>query len=140
MSGHAPRTAGPAAGPVEHAARAALHEVYDPCSQAWQRPLSLPDLGLVRDVSADDTGRVTVRVSLTVPFCMAVHTIMQAVETRVGAVPGVTAVDVQIDTVTPWSPAAMSPGGRDRLEARRAAELRRASDLFQITVPGQSGQ
>jgi len=125
---------------VERAVRAALHEVYDPCSQAWQRPLSLPDLGLVREVAADAAGRVTVRVSLTVPFCMAVHTIMQAVEARVGAVPGVTTVDVQIDTNTPWSLAAMSETGRVRLEARRAAELSRAAELFQITVPGPAGQ
>jgi metal-sulfur cluster biosynthetic enzyme len=122
------------------AAEQALAEVYDPCSQAWQRPLSLPDLGLVRDVAADADGRVTVRISLTVPFCMAVHTIMQAVETRVGAVPGVTAVDVRIDTTTPWSPAAMSPAGRAGLQDRRAAELRRAVDEFQIAVPGPAGE
>ncbi len=125
---------------LARAAERALHDVYDPCSQAWQRPLSLPDLGLVREVAADAGGRVTVRISLTVPFCMAVHTIMQAVEARVGAVPGVTAVDVQIDTRTPWSPAAMSATGRAGLEARRAAELRRAADLFQIAVPGPAGE
>lgn len=125
---------------IEQAARLALHDVYDPCSQAWQRPLSLPDLGLIRDVAADDAGRVTVRVSLTVPFCFAVHTIMQSVETRVGALPGVTAVDVQIDTATPWSPAAMSASGRAALQTRRAAELRRAAEKFQITVPGPAGE
>nr|ANY57972.1 MtcJ 4'-phosphopantetheinyl transferase [uncultured bacterium] len=109
------------------AAERALADVYDPCSQAWQRPLSLPDLGLVRDVAADSDGRVTVRISLTVPFCMAVHTIMQAVEARVGAVPGVTAVDVRIDTDTPWTPAAMSatPGRPGGPPGRRAAPGRR---------------
>lgn len=126
--------------PLAEAAERALADVYDPCSQAWQRPLSLPDLGLVREVAADADGRVTVRISLTVPFCMAVHTIMQAVETRVAAVPGVTAVDVRIDTVTPWSPDAMSAAGRAGLDGRRAAELRRAADLFKITVPGPAGE
>jgi metal-sulfur cluster biosynthetic enzyme len=125
---------------LRYAAQQSLRDVYDPCSQAWQRPLSLPDLGLVREVAADAAGRVTVRISLTVPFCMAVHTLMQAVETRVGAVPGVTAVDVQIDTETPWSPAAMSDAGRAGLQARRAAELRRAAEQFQVTVPGPAGQ
>jgi metal-sulfur cluster biosynthetic enzyme len=125
---------------LRYAAQRALADVYDPCSQAWQRPLSLPDLGLVRDVAATADGRVTVRISLTVPFCMAVHTIMQSVETRVGAVPGVTAVDVRIDTETPWSPAAMSDAGRAGLQARRAAELRRAAEQFQVAVPGPAGQ
>lgn len=105
------------------AVQAALNEVYDPCSQAWQRPLSLRDLGLVRAITVERPGRVTVRVSLTAPFCMAVATIMQAVEIRVGAVPGVTDVTVHIDAETPWSPALMSEAGRARLSARRAADL-----------------
>jgi metal-sulfur cluster biosynthetic enzyme len=125
---------------LQEAARAALAEVYDPCSQAWHRPLSLPDLGLVRHVGVDAGGRVTVRISLTVPFCMAVATIMQAVEIRVGAVPGVTGVDVQIDTATPWSPAAMSPAGRAALQARRTGDRRRAVQLLSIVEPGPTGQ
>jgi hypothetical protein len=34
----------------------------------------------------------------------------------------------------------MSATGRAGLEARRAAELRRAADLFQIAVPGPAGE
>lgn len=106
--------------PVATAAYEALDEVYDPCSQAWLRPLSLRDLGLVRAVTVGPDGQATVRVSLTVPFCMAVPTIMQAVEVRVGSVPGVTGVSVHIDQDTPWHPGMMSDAGRAVLAARRA--------------------
>jgi metal-sulfur cluster biosynthetic enzyme len=104
------------------AVRAALDDVYDPCSQAWQRPLSLVDLGLVREVDVDDSGHVTVRVSLTVPFCVAVATIMQAVERRVSELPGVATVLVDIDQDTPWSPELMTDEGRRVLERRRSAD------------------
>lgn len=111
--------------PSPAAVRAALDEVYDPCSQSWQRPMSLPDLGLLREVTVSRDGHATVRISLTAPFCMAVATIMQATEQRVGQVAGVTAVTVEIDTDTPWSPALMTPAGRAALARSRAADRAR---------------
>jgi metal-sulfur cluster biosynthetic enzyme len=107
------------------AVHAALGEVYDPCSQAWQRPISVRDLGLVRDVTADADGGVTVRISLTTPFCAALATIMQAVEVRVAGVPGVTSVTVEIDATAPWSSASMTDAGRAILAAHRAADRTR---------------
>lgn len=120
-------TDGPVDGPVDGMVWTALRHAYDPCSQAWGRPLSLVDLGLVREVAVDGDGRVTVRVSLTAPYCLAVATIMQAVERRAGEVPGVTEVSVQIDTDTPWSQELMTGAGRRWLRQRRAADLLRAS-------------
>ena len=112
--------------PTAAAIHAALGEVYDPCSQAWQRPLSIRDLGLIRGVTIDRQGRATVRVSLTAPFCTALATIMQSVEVRVGQVPGVTGVTVEIDAETPWSPALMTEEGRAWLAARRVADRSRS--------------
>jgi metal-sulfur cluster biosynthetic enzyme len=111
--------------PTAAAIHAALGEVFDPCSQAWQRPLSVRDLGLIRGVTIDREGHVTVRVSLTAPFCTALAVVMQSVEVRVGQVPGVTGVTVEIDAETPWSPALMTSEGRARLAARRVADLTR---------------
>lgn len=108
--------------PTAAAIHAALGEVYDPCSQAWQRPLSVRDLGLIRGVTIDRRGHATVRVSLTAPFCTALATIMQSVEVRVGQVPGVAGVAVEIDAETPWSPALMTEAGRAWLAARRVAD------------------
>jgi metal-sulfur cluster biosynthetic enzyme len=112
-------------GPDAAALRAALGEVYDPCSQSWNRPLSLLDLGLVREVAAGEDGTAQVRISLTAPFCMAVVTIMQAVEQRLGEVPGVTGVHVDIDATTAWSPELMTTPARRALDERRRSDLHR---------------
>ena len=108
------------------AVEVALREVYDPCGQAWQRPISIWDLGLVRQVALDGEGRITVRVSLTTAFCVGLTTIMRAVETRLGQLPGVTEVTVDIDAETPWTPELMTAAGRAALAARRAADRARA--------------
>jgi metal-sulfur cluster biosynthetic enzyme len=109
---------------VDERVRDALQQVYDPCSQSWQRPMSVIDLGLVRAVEISEEGRATVRISLTAPFCMAVPTIMQAVEQRVGAVEGVTGVSVEIDGGTLWSPDLMTEAGREILARARAGDRR----------------
>jgi metal-sulfur cluster biosynthetic enzyme len=110
---------------VNAAICAALQSVYDPCSQAWSRPLSLFDLGLVRRAELDD-GHARVTLSLTAPFCMAIATIMQATELRVAELPGVCDVTVEIDTTTPWSPALMTEHGRRWLELHRSGDRARA--------------
>ncbi|GGY05569.1 metal-sulfur cluster assembly factor [Streptomyces hiroshimensis] len=99
----------------------ALAGVYDPCSQSWQRPLSLVDLGLVRGVETSGA-RATVRISLTAPFCMAVPVILQSIERRVGEVPGVAEVKVEIDGGTIWTPELMTARGRELLAAARAGD------------------
>ena len=116
---------GPGGPPTVDQVQQALGQVYDPCSQAWQRPLSLVDMGLVREVDVDRGGHASIRVSLTVPFCVAVATIMQAVERRVSQLPGITAVTVHIDQTTPWSPDLMTELGRRRLARRRLADRTR---------------
>jgi metal-sulfur cluster biosynthetic enzyme len=103
----------------------ALRRVYDPCSQAWSRPMSIYDLGLVRAASIDEGGLAHITISLTAPFCMAIATIMQATEQRVGELDGVTGVDVQIDTITPWSAELMTEQGRQWLAQRRRADRSR---------------
>ncbi|GGL05753.1 metal-sulfur cluster assembly factor [Streptomyces flaveus] len=110
--------------PLPEGVRTALGEVYDPCSQSWQRPMSLVDLGLVREVTVGDDGRATVRISLTAPFCMAVPVIMQSVEAKVGAVEGVTGVTVELDGATLWSPDLMTDKGRDLLSTARTEDRR----------------
>lgn len=106
---------------------AAMCDVYDPCSQAWSRPLSLYDLGLVRAAELDGAGHAHLTISLTAPFCMAIATIMQATELRLAELPGVTGVTVEIDTVTPWSQDLMTERGRTWLAARRATDRDRAT-------------
>jgi metal-sulfur cluster biosynthetic enzyme len=113
----------------------ALQDVYDPCSQSWQRPMSLVDLGLIRQVTVAPGGHATVRISLTAPFCMAVPTIMQSIEQKVGAVEGVSGVTVELDGGTLWRPELMTDKGRELLSAARA-EDRRTLPLTPVSAPG----
>ena len=67
--------------------RAALARVHDP---EIKRPIT--ELGMLDDVTVDDTGLVTVTVLLTVSGCPLKDTITRDVTTEVTPVPGVTGV------------------------------------------------
>ncbi len=82
--------------PAIDAIKAALARVNDP---EIKRPIT--DLGMVEDVSVDDTGMVTVRVLLTVAGCPLKDTITRDVTREVSTVAGVTGVDVQLGVMTP---------------------------------------
>ncbi|HEY3749798.1 MAG TPA: iron-sulfur cluster assembly protein [Pseudonocardiaceae bacterium] len=103
---------------------AALDRVVDPCSQSWQRPLSIVDLGLIRRVTVDTRCTARIDISLTTPFCLAITVIMQAIEQRVGEVPEITDVDVHVDPTVVWSIDLMTQEGRERLLAHRRGDTR----------------
>jgi metal-sulfur cluster biosynthetic enzyme len=94
--------------------RRALAAVYDPCSQAGAHPTTIVDLGLVRDVSVSEDGRVRVLLGVTGPGCLYIPQLGNAVEHVVGAVPGVASVQVDFDTTFVWTEAAMSEEARAR--------------------------
>jgi ATP-binding protein involved in chromosome partitioning len=74
---------------------AALATVNDP---EIRRPIT--ELGMVESVDVDDTGRVAVRVLLTVAGCPLKDTITRDVNAAVGKVPGVTSVDLTLGVMT----------------------------------------
>ncbi|MCW2868137.1 MAG: hypothetical protein JWR20_2325 [Marmoricola sp.] len=82
--------------PVIEDIHAALGRVQDP---EIKRPIT--ELGMVDDVSVDDTGKVTVRVLLTVSGCPLKDTITNDTTREVSAVRGVTGVEVQLGVMTP---------------------------------------
>ncbi len=82
--------------PAREAIDAALARVHDP---EIKRPIT--ELGMVEDVTVDDTGKVTVRVLLTVAGCPLKDTITNDTTREVGSVPGVTGVEVQLGVMTP---------------------------------------
>ncbi|MBO0849454.1 MAG: Mrp/NBP35 family ATP-binding protein [Pseudonocardia sp.] len=83
------------AGISEDAVRAALARVQDP---EIHRPIT--DLGMVKDVSIADDGTVAVAVYLTVAGCPMRETITQRVRSAVGEVPGVRAIEVELDVMS----------------------------------------
>ncbi len=89
---------------------AALGEVYDP-----ELPLSIVDLGMVYAVRVGD-GRVQIELTFTAIGCPAIDLIISDVKERVGAVPGVEAVEVEVVWSPPWTKDKITPKGRQILQ------------------------
>lgn len=85
----------------------ALSKVYDPCSVAAGRPLSLLDMGLVRGWDVDEAGALHVTLCVTFAGCTMAPHFAQAAEAELRAIPGVRDVRIAIDTAHVWSPEEM---------------------------------
>ena len=80
----------------------ALHTVYDP-----EIPVNIFDLGLVYSIDVAD-GNVVVIMTLTAPGCPVAGSIMQEVNDKIMAIPGVTNADVRLTFDPPWTKDMMS--------------------------------
>jgi FeS assembly SUF system protein len=85
----------------------ALKEIYDP-----EIPVNIYDLGLIYNVEVGADNHVAVMMTLTTPHCPVAESMPAEVELRVGAVPGVGLVDVNLVWDPPWSPANMTDEAR----------------------------
>src|SRR5262245_29414500 len=85
----------------------ALRTVYDP-----EIPVDIYELGLVYDVSVDEAGRASIRMTLTSPACPAAEALPPEVEAKARAVPGVSSATVEVVWDPPWSPERMSEAAR----------------------------
>jgi len=81
----------------------ALGSVYDP-----EIPVSIVDLGLVYGCSIEDDGTVKVRMTLTAPGCGMGQVLVDDVRQRIGQVPNVKNVEVELVFDPPWSRDMMS--------------------------------
>jgi FeS assembly SUF system protein len=89
---------------------AALSKVFDP-----EIPVNIYELGLIYDIIADASSVVGIRMTLTAPACPAAQFLPVEVKNRVGEVPGVS--DVKVDVV--WEP----PWDRDRMSDAAKLQL-----------------
>ncbi|MEA3388642.1 MAG: SUF system Fe-S cluster assembly protein [Pseudomonadota bacterium] len=81
----------------------ALKEIFDP-----EIPVNIYDLGLIYGVDVTDDGHAVVTMTLTTPHCPVAESMPAEVELRVGAVPGVGDVEVNLVWDPPWDPQKMS--------------------------------
>ena len=93
-------------GDLYEAVIAAIKDIFDP-----EIPVNIYDLGLIYGVEVDE-GHVIVNMTLTTPHCPVAETMPTEVELRVGAVPGVGVVDVNLVWDPPWDPGKMTDEAR----------------------------
>jgi FeS assembly SUF system protein len=98
--------AGEPGGDLYEAVIAALKDIFDP-----EIPVNIYDLGLIYGVEVDE-GHVHVNMTLTTPHCPVAETMPTEVELRVGSVPGVGVVDVNLVWDPPWDPGKMTDEAR----------------------------
>jgi metal-sulfur cluster biosynthetic enzyme len=89
----------------------ALHDVMDP-----ETGINLVDLGLIYEVAfAPEDGIATVVMTLTTPACPAGDVMFDGVQRRLGQVPGVNHVDVQLTFEPRWTPERITEDGKAQL-------------------------
>ena len=81
----------------------ALKTVYDP-----EIPVDIYELGLIYKVDVSDDRDVLVEMTLTAPGCPVAGEMPGWVENAVGAVEGVSGVEVKMTFDPPWTPDRMS--------------------------------
>lgn len=100
-------SSGEPGGETYEAVVAALKEIYDP-----EIPVNIYELGLIYGVDVTADGHAAVTMTLTTPHCPVAETMPAEVELRVGSVPGVGSVDVNLVWDPPWDPSKMSDEAR----------------------------
>jgi len=93
-------------GDLYEAVITSLKEIFDP-----EIPVNIYDLGLIYGVEIGE-GHVVVNMTLTTPNCPVAESMPAEVELRVGAVPGVGDVEVNLVWDPPWSPGNMTDEAR----------------------------
>jgi len=85
----------------------ALKTVFDP-----EIPVNIYDLGLIYDVSVNDTQHVHIQMTLTSPGCPVAQTFPGTVEQAVNQVEGVSDCNVELVWEPPWTQERMSEVAR----------------------------
>src|SRR6516165_8686957 len=93
--------------PLKDQIVAALKKVYDP-----EMPVNIYELGLIYGLDVDETGRASVRMTLTAPNCPVAGTLPGEVERAVRGVSGITDVKLELTFDPPWSKDRMSEAAK----------------------------
>ncbi|MCL4188000.1 MAG: SUF system Fe-S cluster assembly protein [Rhodobacteraceae bacterium] len=94
------------------------HPLYEPVVEACRTvydpeiPVNIYDLGLVYSIEIDPAGWVRIAMSLTAPGCPVAGEMPGWVADAVGAVPGVSQVDVDLVWEPQWGMDMMSDAAR----------------------------
>jgi FeS assembly SUF system protein len=105
----------PAAGPVDigdlqDKIVAVLKTCFDP-----EIPVNIHELGLIYGIDIEESGDVSIRMTLTSPACPVAGSLPPEVQTKVAGVPGVKHAKVELVWDPPWSPDRMSEAAQVQL-------------------------
>ena len=95
---------------VEEGIVEALKTVFDP-----EIPVNIYELGLIYDIDIQEPGDVHIKMTLTSPMCPVAGSLPGEVQSKVAAVSGVAAVDVELVWDPAWNPSMMSEAARLQL-------------------------
>jgi metal-sulfur cluster biosynthetic enzyme/Fe-S cluster assembly iron-binding protein IscA len=98
---------GPARPELEQKILEALRNIYDP-----EIPMNIIDLGLIYGMDWDESGDLTIRMTMTSPGCPAVESLTQEVATTARNASGVNQVKVDVVWEPPWGPDRMTDFAR----------------------------
>ena len=84
-----------------------LRTIYDP-----EMPVNIFELGLIYEVTVDETRFVSIRMTLTARNCPVAGTLPPEVEAKVGGVPGVSGVKLDLVFDPPWTKNMMSEAAK----------------------------
>jgi metal-sulfur cluster biosynthetic enzyme len=85
----------------------ALREVYDP-----ELHYNIYDLGLVYDITVENSDSVRLLLTLTTPACPIGPMVTEQIQETLGLIPGVRDVDIEWTFDPPWGPDMMSEEAR----------------------------
>jgi metal-sulfur cluster biosynthetic enzyme len=88
-----------------------LKTCYDP-----EIPVNIWDLGLIYDIAQED-GKVRIQMTLTALGCPIGPVLAEEIRWKVGQLPGVEEVDVEIVFSPPWTPERLTEEGRLALQS-----------------------
>jgi metal-sulfur cluster biosynthetic enzyme len=108
------------------AIRKALEQVCDPCSIAASAPISILDMGLVKDWSVDGEANLTVRMCITSASCTMGPHMIRSAEAVLSRIPELNSVRVEIDPAEFWTPEHITSHGQELLNRRRSSSLAKA--------------
>ena len=94
------------------------HPLYEPVVEACRTvydpeiPVNIYDLGLIYTIAINDSGKVDVTMTLTAPGCPVAGEMPGWVQDAIGAVPGVSEIDVEMTFDPQWGMDMMSDEAR----------------------------
>jgi FeS assembly SUF system protein len=86
---------------------AALKTIYDP-----EIPVDIYELGLIYEADVNESGEVSIVMTLTSPMCPVAETLPPEVEAKAREVEGVTNVNLELVWEPPWDMEMMSSAAR----------------------------